>query len=90
MRDSDARHNAMKDCKEQASKEFVIELSIAKQLDRIYSYIVDRAIPIQSQNLLQIANFGLAVKSYRSFHYAIDALETGYYEVAMTLLRSAF
>lgn len=88
MRESDTRYNAMKTCKEQASKEFITELSIVKQLDKIYSEILDKSIPIKSQKFVQVASCGLAVKSFRSCHYAMDALENGYYEVAMTLLRS--
>lgn len=90
MSDSNTRYNAMKLCKEKASEEFATELSVVKQLDKIYSDILERAHPLPSLNFHQLADCALAVKSYRSLHYAIDALENGYYEVAMTLLRSVF
>jgi hypothetical protein len=88
MRDSETRYNAMKSCKEQAYGEFATELAVVKQLDKIYSDILNKAHTLRSLRNHQLADCGLATKSYRSLHSAIDALENGYYEVAMTLLRS--
>jgi hypothetical protein len=88
MRDSDTRYNAMKSCREQAYAEFAVELAVIKQLDNAYSDILDKAHPLPSLKFHQLADCALATKSYRSLHNAIHALENGYYEVAMTLLRS--
>jgi hypothetical protein len=35
-----------------------------------------------------MANYGLAIRNYRLLHCAMDDLESGYYEVAMNLLRT--
>jgi hypothetical protein len=41
MRTSDARIKAMKDCKEQAAKEFATEFGVVKQIDEVYSELLD-------------------------------------------------
>jgi hypothetical protein len=66
MRDSDTRQNATKDCKEQATKEFAMELSIVKQMDEIYSEVLNRKRLIPSQTFVQLANYGLAVKELQA------------------------
>jgi hypothetical protein len=88
MATSGTRQEAMKDCKEQATKEFAMELPIVRQMDEIYSEVLDRTHSIPSQTFVQQANYGLAVRNYRLLHCAADDLESGYYEVTMTLLRS--
>jgi hypothetical protein len=92
MRESDTRQDAMKDCRERAYREFDVELSVVKQLVKLYSDVLERAMRISfhSLNFLQRPNLGLAVRSYRSLNYAIDALENGSYEVAIILLHSVF
>jgi hypothetical protein len=90
MRTSKTQENAMKYCKEYAYTEFPIDLSIVKQIDRIYSEFLERIDHIHPRNYLQESNYALAVRSYRLLHCAADKLENGYYDVAMTLLRSVY
>lgn len=87
MRNSDFRQNAMKDCKEQAAKEFGSEFDIITQVDEVYFEVLERIGLIPSKTYVQTANYGLAVRNYRLLHCAMDNLENGYYEVAMNLLR---
>jgi hypothetical protein len=77
MRDSDTRQNATKECKEQAAKEFAMDLSIVKQMDEIYSEVLNRKRLIPSQTFVQLVNYGLAVRNYRLLHCAKDDLENG-------------
>jgi hypothetical protein len=88
MRMSDKRIEAMKDCKEQAAKEFAAELEVITQIDEVYSELLGRIGPIPSDNYVLLANYGLVVRNYRLLHCALDDLENGYYEVAMNLLRT--
>ena len=67
----------MKDCKEYAYKEFADDLSIVKQIDRIYSEFLERIDRIHPRNYLQESNYALAVRSYRLLHCAEDKLEKG-------------
>lgn len=89
MRTSDNRLNSMKNCKDHTSKEFGENLRIVKLIDERYYELLKEAAKVQ-QTPHQIANYALAVRSYRALHCAIDDLENGYYEVAMTLIRSVY
>jgi hypothetical protein len=88
MRTSDTRLKAMKNCKELAAKKFATEFDIITQMDEVYSELLDRIGLIPSKTYVQMANYGLAIRNYRLLHCAMDDLESGYYEVAMNLLRT--
>lgn len=90
MGTSDFRHEQMQFCKECVSKEFGNELSIARTIIERYCEFLKEAGKVQSQTKSQIAIYALAVRSYRALHCALDTLENGYYEVAMTILRSVY
>jgi hypothetical protein len=89
MRTSHLRQNSLKNCQEQASRDFYAELRIVKLLDQKYYELIEKAQKVE-QSSTQIANFALAVRSYRALHCAADNLENGYYEVSLTLLRHVF
>lgn len=80
----------MRGCKELTAKRFPTEVGLVKQIDRIYYEVLKKTGEIKPQKRVQQANFALAVRGYRALHTAMDALENGYYEIAMTLLRSVY
>jgi hypothetical protein len=89
MRNSDTRYDALKDCKEQAAKEFATELDIVSKVDEVFSEVLDKIGTNPSEmTYVQKANYGLAVRNYRLLHCALDDLENGYYEISMNLLRT--
>ncbi|MDQ3966890.1 MAG: hypothetical protein M3275_00670 [Thermoproteota archaeon] len=70
--------------------EFDSELRVVGYIDKRYYEMLKEAAKFRSQTKPQIANYALAVRSYRALHCAADDLENGYYEIAMTLLRSVY
>lgn len=90
MRSSETRLDQIKGCKELSVKYFPTETSLVKQVDKIYYEIIKKMGNVKPQTRSQQANFVLAVRSYRALHCALDNIENGYYEVAMTILRSIY
>lgn len=90
MRSSETRKRQIEECKKFALRDFPHECILVKQADTIFYEIMDKVGYIRPQTHAQKANFALAVRNYRLFHCAIELTETGYYEIAMSLLRSTF
>jgi hypothetical protein len=76
--ESDFRHEQMQFCKDCVSKQFGDELSIARTIIERYYEFLKEGGQVQSQTRSQIANYALAVRSYRALHCALDTLENGY------------
>jgi hypothetical protein len=87
---SDFRRDQIKYCKDRTANEFDAELRIVNFIDQKYYELLKKGGTIKSQTHPQIANYALAVRSYRALHCAADVLENGYYEYAMTLLRAVY
>jgi hypothetical protein len=90
VRSSEVRLGQLKECREFALKEFPAENSIVKQLDKIHYEMLQKTGQVTSQTDAQKANYALGILSYRTLHCALDNLEEGYYEIAMTLLRRVY